>query len=72
MPERAGAIAWARSLMGRIKAPIDKFKQKSDKLNPVRFMTVATQYVKLAKDLDKEYEQEIFNTWTSRNSTRAL
>jgi hypothetical protein len=52
MPEKAGQIAWARSLMGRIKAPIDKFKQKSDKLNPMKFMKVATQYVKLAKDLD--------------------
>jgi hypothetical protein len=26
MPEKAGCIAWARSLMGRVKAPIDKFK----------------------------------------------
>jgi hypothetical protein len=58
--------------MGRIKAPIDKFKQKSDKLNPIAFMRVATQYVKLAKDLDKEYDQEIYNKWTSHNSTRAL
>jgi hypothetical protein len=35
-------------------------------------MRVATQYVKLVKDLDKEYEQEIYNKWTSHNSTRAL
>lgn len=28
MPPRAGSIAWARSIMGRIKAPIYKFKTK--------------------------------------------
>ena len=28
MPPKAGAIAWARSIMGRIKAPIYKFKTK--------------------------------------------
>jgi hypothetical protein len=30
MPLTAGSIAWARSIMGRIKAPIKKFKSKSD------------------------------------------
>jgi dynein heavy chain len=30
MPPKAGQIAWARSIMGRIKAPIKKFKNKSD------------------------------------------
>ena len=30
MPPKAGSIAWARSIMGRIKAPIQKFKNKSD------------------------------------------
>ena len=28
MPPKAGAIAWARSIMGRIKTPIYKFKSK--------------------------------------------
>lgn len=28
MPPKAGAIAWARSIMGRIKTPIYKFKTK--------------------------------------------
>ena len=32
MPPKAGSIAWARSIMGRIKAPIKKFKSKSDQL----------------------------------------
>lgn len=30
MPPKAGSIAWARSIMGRIKAPINKFKTKAD------------------------------------------
>ena len=30
MPPNAGKIAWARSIMGRIKAPIKKFKTKTD------------------------------------------
>lgn len=30
MPPKAGQIAWARSIMGRIKAPITKFRTKSD------------------------------------------
>jgi hypothetical protein len=32
MPPKAGAIAWARSIMGRIKSPIYKFKTKQDLL----------------------------------------
>ena len=28
MPPKAGAIAWARSIMARIKAPIYKFKNR--------------------------------------------
>lgn len=30
MPRDAGRIAWARSIMGRIKAPIRKFKTKAE------------------------------------------
>ena len=63
MPFEAGRIAWARSIMGRIKAPIEKFKTKSDKLNPDTFMKVATEYVRLAKELDQNYEKVIFDTW---------
>ena len=32
MPPKAGSIAWARSIMGRIKTPIYKFKTKNDLL----------------------------------------
>ena len=57
MPPKAGQIAWARSIMGRIKAPIRKFKSKADKLQTKTFKSVALEYVTLAKDLDKNYEQ---------------
>ena len=72
MPEKAGKIAWARSIMGRIKAPIEKFKTKSDKLNPDTFMTVATEYVRLAKDLDQHYEKVIFDKWQKENTEAAV
>lgn len=63
MPLQAGKIAWARSIMGRIKAPIEKFKTKASKLNADTFMKVATEYVRLAKELDQNYEKKIFDTW---------
>ena len=49
MPPNAGSIAWARSIMGRIKAPIKKFKNKSDQLISATFGQVAGLYVNLAK-----------------------
>jgi hypothetical protein len=76
MPFDAGRIAWARSIMGRIKAPIKKFKTKSEKLyqpeSRETFKEVATKYVKLAKDLDKGYEEEIFNKWRDENTNKAI
>jgi len=67
MPENAGKIAWARSITGRIKAPIDKFKTKVKKLQPDHFMEVAKKYVDLAKMLDKEYEATIYENWVKNN-----
>ena len=72
MPPKAGAIAWARSIMGRIKAPIQKFKNKSDQLMTKTFKTVAFKYVKLAKELDKGYEQVIFDRWKDENTGKAI
>ena len=72
MPEKAGAIAWARTIMGRIKAPIDKFKTKATKLKPDKFMEVATQYVKLAKQLDQDYEQDIYKRWVKHNTDQVI
>lgn len=71
MPVKAGQIAWARSIMGRIKAPIKKFKTKSDQMTKT-FKTVATKYVELAKELDKGYEQEIFEKWKKENTEKAI
>lgn len=74
MPPKAGSIAWARSIMGRIKAPIKKFKSKSDQINKISdtFSKVAHKYVVLAKELDQGYEYEIFNKWKSTNTDAAI
>jgi len=72
MPPKAGSIAWARSIMGRIKAPIKKFKSKADQLMTKTFKGVALNYVKLAKDLDKGYEQVIFENWRKENTEKAI
>jgi dynein heavy chain len=72
MPMQAGQIAWARSIMGRIKAPIKKFKTKSDQLFGKIFKNVATKYVKLAKELDKNYEETTFVQWRNANTNKAI
>jgi dynein heavy chain len=72
MPLKAGSIAWARSIMGRIKAPIKKFKTKSEQVMSSTFKRVATQYVKLAKELDKGHEQQIFEQWRESNTNKAI
>jgi len=41
MPMEAGRIAWARSIIGRIVAPIKKFKTKADQLYGNNFKNVA-------------------------------
>lgn len=72
MPPKAGQIAWARSIMGRIKGPISKFRNKSDQLMTNVFKDVAYKYVALAKKLDKDYEQKIFETWKRENTDKAI
>lgn len=72
MPPKAGSIAWSRSIMGRIKAPIKKFKTKADQLMTNTFKEVAMKYVKLAKDLDKHYEKDIFDKWRGENTDKAI
>ena len=72
MPAEAGSIAWARSIMGRIKAPIKKFKTKSEELYGPIFLNVAKQYVQLAKQLDKEHEEKIFQRWREQNTSKAI
>lgn len=36
------------------------------------FSKVAFKYVKLAKELDQEYEQVIFNRWSDKNTDEAI
>jgi dynein heavy chain len=49
MPPKAGAIAWARSIMGRIKTPIYKFKTRPDLLVSETGKIVTRKYIELAK-----------------------
>lgn len=63
MPPKSGAIAWARSIMGRIKRPIYKFKTKEGLLQTETGKEVTLKYISLAKQLDAEYEHKIFSEW---------
>lgn len=74
MPETSGKIAWARSIIARIKAPIDKFKTKPEILTGNEAgRTAALNYVKLAKELTEEYEnKQIYDKWQKENSTAVL
>lgn len=61
MPPKAGAIAWARSIMGRIKTPIYKFKTKHELLLSESGKKITKKYISLAKKLDVMYEKKIFD-----------
>lgn len=63
MPPTAGEIAWAYSIMGRIKAPINKFKAKHDQLASKTFKDVALKYVSFAKELNEEYVKTKYSKW---------
>jgi len=58
--------------MGRISAPIKKFKTKTEQLTSDKFKKVAIKYVHLAKELDKNYENEIFEGWKTDNTKNAI
>jgi len=61
MPENSGKIAWARSIITRIKSPIDKFKTKPEILTRDEDGKGAAKlYVELAKMLTEDYEQNIY------------
>lgn len=50
MPKQSGSIAWARSIITRIKGPIDKFKQKPEILTEFTLgKEIAKTYVQIAK-----------------------
>jgi dynein heavy chain len=72
MPPTAGKIAWARSIMNRIKAPIFKFKTKEGMLTQGDGIPVTKSYINLSKQLDVEYEEKIFSAWNSKNTDYAI
>lgn len=72
MPPKSGSIAWARSIMGRIKRPIYKFKTKEGLLQQDVGKEVTLKYISLAKQLDAEYEHNIFHEWQKNNTDNAI
>jgi len=72
MPPTAGKIAWARSIMNRIKGPIFKFKTKEGLLTKDEGPEVTKKYITLSKQLDVEYEEKIFTAWNSKNTDYAI
>ncbi len=72
MPPKAGQIAWARSIMNRIKTPIYKFKTKENLLISDTGKAVTKKYIALAKELDRNYEAAIFDKWYSQNTDEAI
>lgn len=73
MPPNSGAIAWARSIITRVKTPIDRFKTKSQILTgSATGKEVAKGYVDLAKQLTEDYEGKKFADWTKVKSDEAI
>jgi dynein heavy chain len=73
MPEKSGSIAWARSIITRIKAPIDKFKEKPEILTDYAAgKEVAKTYVSIAKVLTESHEAQIFRTWSEKKTGEAI
>jgi len=56
MPPTAGRIEWARSIMGRVKGPIDKFKQKEGLIYTPLGQEATQMYINLVRKLDQQYE----------------
>jgi len=61
MPPKSGSIAWARSIITRIKTPIDKFKTRAEILTKYEEgIQSAQNYVRIAKNLTEVHEAELF------------
>ena len=72
-PPNSGAIAWARSIITRVKQPIDKFKTKPEILTQKPTgREVAKMYVELAKKLNEDYEGKSFVRWREKQSEAAI
>jgi dynein heavy chain len=73
MPPRSGSIAWARSIITRIKTPIDKFTTKPEILTDIPAgIKAAKLYVNVAKELTEVYEFNRFQEWKSKNTVEAI
>lgn len=73
MPPNSGSIAWARSIITRIKTPIDKFKTKPEILvDNEEGVDSAKQYVRIAKKLTEVHEAELFRKWKDTNVGEAI
>jgi len=73
MPPTSGSIAWARSVITRIKSPIDKFKTKPDILTKDQHgVNAAKNYVRIAKMLTETHEANLFTDWKTKNTAESL
>jgi hypothetical protein len=73
MPPRSGSIAWARSIITRIKTPIDKFTTKPEILTEFQpGRDAARNYVRIAKELTENYETTRFDEWRKTNTAAAI
>ena len=73
MPPNSGSIAWARSIITRIKTPIDKFKTKPEILvDNEEGVDSAKQYVRIAKMLTEVHEAVLFTKWKESNVSEAI
>ena len=73
MPPRSGSIAWSRSIITRIKTPIDKFKTRPEILTEIEAGRLAAKnYVRIAKELNEQYEAKKFSDWKDVNTKEAI
>jgi dynein heavy chain len=73
MPPNSGNICWSRSIITRIKSPIDKFKTKPEILTSEPYgKSATTNYVQTAKLLTEHYEFEMFQKWKTQNIQLAI
>jgi dynein heavy chain len=73
MPENSGAIVWSRSIIKRVKTPIEQFKTKEGMLTQWKTgKAVAKKYVQLAKKLADDYETYKYTVWKNQKTTDAM
>ena len=73
MPTNSGAIVWARSIIKRVKTPIEQFKTKVGMLTTQKTgKQVARNYVALAKTLTDDYELKKYEHWKKEMTVEAM